>query len=82
MVNAGIEQLMNSCLSFFYIIYNGGVSLFAWFTTPIEYTGDDLIDLLIEPFVGYTPFELSYGVLIVSVLFMIILRFTRGISSV
>ena len=81
-VSSGIEQLLNSCLSFFHTIYYGGQRLFLFFSTPIEPTGDELIDVLLGSFIGYTPFELSFGVLLSSVLVMALVAFVKSIGSI
>lgn len=75
MVTTGIEQLLNSCLSFFYVLYEAGVGLFTWATTPIEQTGDSFIDGIISTFIGMTPFEAFFGVAFVTIIFTWVVKF-------
>ena len=75
----GIEQIFNSMLSFFFVIYQGGQSVFFWMTSPISSTGDPVLDVVLESFYGYTPLELSFGAFLSTIIFLWFFKFLKGL---
>lgn len=78
MVVIGINQIISQFVELFGVIYTTGQMLFGFLSTPLADTGSDYVSIFGD--LAYmTPFELMFGVGLIVILILALVKFLMPI---